>query len=151
MRATAGVQIEIANVDETQLLAHCRRNLANPHASRFLGSSETNLQRTIFGDDLVGQPLGGFQLFWVEGIGGEIDGAEVIAHVERDSGEAVEPFEGGGEHMLPRMLLHVVTAASGIDFATNRYPRPQPTGRAVNKVQDLAGVEVLSAAGGIES
>src|ERR1035441_7135663 len=51
MRATAGVQIEIANVDEPQLLAHCRRNLANPHASRFLGSSETNLQRTIIAED----------------------------------------------------------------------------------------------------
>src|ERR1019366_9671595 len=102
-----------------------------------------NLHGTIFSNDLVGQPLGGLQLLCVEDLGREIDGAEVVAHVEGNGGEAVELFEGGREHMLSGMLLHVVTAAVGIDFATNWYPGLQPTGRAINKVQDAAGLLLL--------
>ena len=60
--ATAGVQVEVADVDETQLFAHRRRNLADSHGARFVGSGEANFDRTVFGDDLVGQALGSFQL-----------------------------------------------------------------------------------------
>ena len=72
------------------------------------------------------------------------------------------------------MLLHVIEAAVGVDFAANTDARPQPARGALDKVQnvaglllllnvddpytgtvgnpkDLAGVEILSAAGGIES
>ena len=76
--------------------------------------------------------------------------------------------------MLAGMLLHVIAAADGVDFAPDWYPGAQPTGRALDTMQDVAGlllllnaddpyagavgdpkdladVEVLAAAGGIES
>ena len=172
--ASAGVQVEVADVDEAQLFADGGRNLADSHGARFVGSGEANLDGTVFGDDFVRQPLGGFNLLWVDLLGREIDGAVVVAHVKRHGREAVELFEGCREDVLAGVLLHVIATAVGIDFATNRYPRLQPTGRALDTMhdvaglllllnfddpyagavgdpKDLAGVEVLAAAGGIES
>ena len=45
--------------------------------------------------------------------------------------------------MLARVLLHVVATAFGIDFATDQYPRLQPTGRALDTMHDVAGLLLL--------
>ena len=56
--AAAGVEVEVANVDQTQPLAFSSRNLPDAHGSCLLRSSEANLHRTILGDDLIRQSLG---------------------------------------------------------------------------------------------
>jgi len=132
-----------------------------------------NFHRAIVGDDLVGQALGDFELLSTYLLRREVDGAAFVAHVERYGGKAEEPLESRRNHMLAGMLLHVIAAAGGIDFAANWYARPQPTGRTIDKMQhfaglflflnvddadaravgnrvDLSGVRVLPAAGGIE-
>src|SRR5271165_5680923 len=51
--ATTGVQVEVANINQSQLFANCRRNLADSHSPRLVGSSEADLDGTVLGDDLV--------------------------------------------------------------------------------------------------
>ena len=48
---------KFSNVDQPQLLALRRRNLAHAHGSRFVRVSEANRNRTVLEDDLVGQLL----------------------------------------------------------------------------------------------
>ena len=49
----------------------------------------------------------------------EVDRAVVVGHVERDGGHVEEADEGGGEHVLSGVLLHVVAAAGGVDLAAD--------------------------------
>ena len=53
----------------------------------------------------------------------EIDGAIIVGHVKRDRGHVEEANEGGGKDVLSRMLLHVVTATSGVDLAADMSAR----------------------------
>ena len=48
-------------------------------------------------------------------VGREIDGAALVAHVERHSREIVELLERRRQYVLPGVLLHVVAAALGVD------------------------------------
>ena len=57
--SATGVQVEVADVDQPQLLALGRRNFAHAHGARFVWRGKTNLDRAVFGDDLVRQRLGG--------------------------------------------------------------------------------------------
>ncbi len=61
VRSAASVQVEVADVDQPQLLALGGRNFAHAHGARFVRRGEANLHRTVFRDDLVGQPLGRLQ------------------------------------------------------------------------------------------
>ena len=54
-------------------------------------------------------------LFRADRVGREIDGAALIAHVERDGGEVVELLERGRQDVLARVLLHVIATALGVD------------------------------------
>ncbi len=45
VRPAAGVQVEVADVDEAQLLALGGRNFAHAHGARFVGRGEANLDR----------------------------------------------------------------------------------------------------------
>ena len=57
---------------------------------------------------------------------GEIDGAALIAHVERDGREVVELLEGRREHMLAGVLLHVIATAVGVDGSSITVPGCKP-------------------------
>ena len=120
--SATGVQIKIADIDESQLVALSRRDFADTHCPRFIRRRKANLDRTIFRDDLVGQYFGRFQLLGSDCIGREIDGAALLAHVERNGRETVQPFEGRREHMLSGVLLHVIEAPLGVNGAAHNRP-----------------------------
>ena len=140
----------------------------------FVGRGIANLDRTVLEDDLVRQFLRRLQLRGTDLFGREVDGAGFLSHVKRHRRITEQLLKGRREDMLPRVLLHVIATSGGIDFAANRDAGLQPTRRALDKMQDVArlfllvniedpytsavsncidlsGVEVLAAAGGIES
>ncbi len=76
-------------------------------------------------------------------ISGEIDGAALVAHVKRDGREVVELLEGGRQHVLAGVLLHVVATALDIDRAADRKTRLQLRGLSFHDVQHVASLLVL--------
>ena len=123
MRPSAGIQIEIANVDQAQILALGGRDLAYAHGARLIRRGETNLHSPVFCDDFVGQSLHRQQLFRADGAGREVDGTVLVAHVERYRRHVIQLLEGRRQHMLARMLLHVVAPTLAIDHAAYDVPR----------------------------
>src|SRR5208337_4997044 len=80
--SATSVQIKIAHIDKSQLVALSRRNFADTHCPRFIRRSKANFDRTIFRDDLVGKHLSRFQLLGSDRIGREINRAALLAHME---------------------------------------------------------------------
>jgi len=171
--ASTGVQVKVADVDQPQLLARGGRNLAHAHGAGLFGGGVANFHGAIVGDDLVGQPFGGFELLRTEFGGREVDGAGVVAHVERYGGKVEEPLESSRNHMLAGMLLHVIAAPVSVNLSLNQLSRSQPVGGGLEDMQYLAvgfdlanvgylqpfaagrhfenaGIGVLPAAGGIK-
>ena len=112
-------EVEVANVDQAQFVALGGRKFAQAELPCFVAGHEADVDRAVLQDDLVGQALGGFDLLFRQRGRVEINRAVVVGHVERDRGHVVEADEGGGEHMLSGMLLHVVAAAGGVDLAAD--------------------------------
>ena len=83
--------------------------------------------------------------------GREIDGAEVVAHVEGNRWEVVELFEGRREHVLSGVLLHVIATAVIVDNATDHVVALQSYGGfGFDPVQHLSGGFVLEHFGDTE-
>ncbi len=76
-------------------------------------------------------------------LGREIDGATLFSHVERNRGEVVKLLERRREHMLARVLLHVIAASLAVDRAAYRQFRSQPLRITLNEMQHVAGLLVL--------
>ena len=95
MSSSAGVQIEVADVDQSQLIA-LGRNLAHAHTVRLFQCDKANLHRTIFGNNFVGQALRSLQLLRRDGICREVDGAALISHVKRNRREVMQLLKRRG-------------------------------------------------------
>jgi len=80
--ATAGGEIEAADVDEAELVPLGGWKFAQPEACGFVATHEADVNGPIFEDDVVGQAFGGFDLILGERGRVEIDGAVVVGHVE---------------------------------------------------------------------
>ena len=119
VRAAAGSEVEVANVDQAQFVAFGGRQFAQAELPCFVARHEADVDRAVLEDDLVGQALGGFDLLFRQRRRVEIDGAVVVGHVERDRRHVVQADEGGGEHVLSGVLLHVVATAGGVDLAVD--------------------------------
>ena len=119
VRATAGGEVEVADVDEAELVALGGRKFAQAECSGFIAGHKADFDRAILEHDFVGESLGGFDLIFAKRGRVEIDRAIVVGHVERDGRHVEKANEGGGENVLGGVLLHVVAAAGGVDFAAN--------------------------------
>src|SRR3954471_10384697 len=64
VRAAAGADVQVVDVDEAEFVAFSRRELAQPELPCVLGSHEADLYRAILEDDFVGEALGGFDLIF---------------------------------------------------------------------------------------
>ncbi len=123
MGTAAGIQVEVLDINEPQLGALRRRNLAHAHGPRFIGGGKANSHRPVVEDNFVGQLLGRRDLRGRERVGREIDGATLIAHVKRHSCKTVELFKCGRQHVLARVLLHVIAPPLDVDGAFDRVAR----------------------------
>ena len=135
--AAAGGEIEVADVDQPQLVSLSRRKFAQAELPCFFASDMADVDGAILEDDLVGEALGLLDLFFGQRGSVEVDLAIVVGHVERHGRHVVQPHERGRQHVLSRMLLHVVTAARGVNQAMDAGPRLEVFGR-FHVVDDFA-------------
>src|SRR5437870_1918128 len=70
----------------------------------------------------------------------QIDGRGVYPKMETDCTDAEQAIDCRRQHMLPRVLLHVIEAARPVDRAVDGLTRSRRV--AVDDVRDLAGVVV---------
>lgn len=119
MRAAAGSEIEILDVDEAKFVALRGRQFAQAELPCFLAGDVADVDGTILEDDFVGQALGGFDLLFGQRRRVQIDGAVVLGHVEGDGWNVKQTDEGGREHVLAGVLLHVIAAARRVNLATD--------------------------------
>src|SRR5260370_32739638 len=113
MSASAGSQIEVADVDQAEFVAFGGRQFAQDQFFGFAAGDEADVYGAILKDDLVGEPLGGFDLLFGQRGSVEVNRAVVVRHVERNGRHVVEADEGGGEHVLAGELLLVGAAGGG--------------------------------------
>ena len=79
------------------------------------------LDRPVFKDNLVGALFGAANLFGRKALCLKVDGAALFAHVERYGRQLEQLHEGRREHMLPRVLLQVVSPPLDIDKAAHAH------------------------------
>src|SRR5712692_8177322 len=75
VRAAAGRQIEIVNVNQTQLVFLYRRYLAQPEIARLCQRDETDIHLPVFQDYFIRQVLGGDHMLLRQRRGFQIDRA----------------------------------------------------------------------------
>ncbi len=119
VRTAASGKIEIAHLNQPQLVALRRRQLAQTQFSSFFLGHETNLDGTVLGNHFVRQKLGGFHLLRPQCLRIQIDRAVLRAHVKGNRGHLKAAHKGRRKHMLPGVLLHVIAPPSAINHAMN--------------------------------
>jgi len=62
--ATAGSEVEVADVDEAEVVAFGGRKFAEPELRGFVASDVADFDRAVFEDDFVGEAFGGFDLIF---------------------------------------------------------------------------------------
>ena len=120
VRAAARRQIEAVDVDEPKL-PFPPRLLAERHPRRIGGVGERNLHRPIFPDDSIGLVLGGGDVARRQ-LAREVDRRHGCAEVKADGPDVEQMIERRGQHVLSRVLLHVIEPPRPVDRAVNVLP-----------------------------
>ena len=119
MSAAAGLAVKSVDVDDAQS-AFAVDFFTNALRGEFFGSSVAHCNGTVVEDNFVHPTFGFFELPWRDGRRNKVDGGNAASQMERNSLEFEELDERGGEHVLSRVLLHVIEAARPVDCAVNR-------------------------------
>ncbi len=122
MSAAAWLTVERLNVDDTQS-AFAVNFFANALRGEIFGTSVAHGNGTVIEDNFVHTTFGFFKLAWRDGRRGKVDGGNLAAEMERYSLKFEQLDERGGEHVLSRVLLHVIEAAWPVDNSANRARR----------------------------
>ena len=117
MGPSAGSKVKVRNLDQAQIASLLGRKLAQAQLTRFFQRHKADAHRTVLSNHFIGQQLCFLCLCGGKTGSLQVDGAAFFAHVETDGGHIEKFYERGGEHMLPGVLLHVVTTANGINAA----------------------------------
>src|SRR6202034_2656960 len=123
MRSPARREIEVANVDQPQLIPLGGWKFAQTKLPCLVPAHKADVDSTILENDFVGQPLGSFDLLLGQRRRVQIDRAIIVGHVERNRRQVVQPQESSGEHVLAGVLLHMVAAAGGVNLAVDAASR----------------------------
>ena len=115
--SAAGVQIEVANIDQAQLVALVPAGILRTPSVRASSAVAKRISTgSIFGDDLGSRaPRQPSSCLRGDRSRGEVDGAALVAHVEGNRRKVVQLFECRRQHMLARVLLHVIETPLGVD------------------------------------
>src|ERR1700677_3154206 len=97
VRATAGGEIEIVDVDEAKFVPFGRRKFAQAELPCFLARDVADVDGTILEDDFVRQSLGGFDLLFSQNGRVQINRAVVVGHVERNRRNVEKADKCGGK------------------------------------------------------
>ena len=119
MRAAAGREIEVADVDDAQFIALGGRKFAQAQLPCFFASHETDVDRAILEDDFVGHAFRRLNLLFAQSWCIEVDGAVVVRHVKGYGRNIEETNERRRQHVLAGVLLYVVAAAGGVDLSVD--------------------------------
>ena len=160
MSSAAGRQVEIADLDEAQRpLADWL--LAKRQPRGFACRYEAHRDLAIFPDDVIRFVNGSFELVRCR-FARQVDRGHLGAHVKAGGSILEEPIECGRQHMLTRVLLHVIEPANPVDLASYTCTRRDRRTHHVNDVivlidgldnvdrPETTGVEGLPAGCGIE-
>ena len=97
------------------------RLLPQRQRRRFLGRREADRDRPVLPDDAVGFVHGALDV-GRRGLALQVDRGHVAAHVEAHRAVVEQPIERGRQHVLARVLLHVIEASRPVDLAVSRAP-----------------------------
>ena len=137
MRAAAGGEIEVLDVDQAQR-PFALGLLAKRQRRHFLRSGEANRHRAIFPDDAVGLVFRAPDLRRRQ-LARQVDGRVLGAEMKALGPGVQQAIEGRRQHVLAGVLLHVIEAAGPVDRAAD----PRGVRRAIDDMQDppIVGVD----------
>jgi len=134
VRAAARRQVAIRDLDDAQR-ARALRFLAQRQRGRLGVADVADGDGPVIPDHLVRPALGRRN-----GLGSdlaiEVDRRGLGTQVETHGARAVQRLECGRQHVLPRVLLHVIEASIAIDGPVHRAARLE---RAIDDVQHFTG------------
>src|SRR6266853_5367882 len=119
VRSATSRQIELVNLDQTQLVMLLRRQFTQAELLGFRARNIANRHRTVLKHNLICSLLGPGNLLRTYRRRRQINRAIVFAHVERDGRHLVALDKSCRENMLSGVLLHVVAAAFRINTAAD--------------------------------
>ena len=137
MRAAAGGEVERFHFHQPQGSA-ARRFLAERERRRFGLRHEADAHGSILPNDAVRFLLGGGNRFGRE-CDGKVDRAGVGSEMEALGACTMHVLERGRQHVLTRVLLHVIEPPRPVDLPAHLHSRCERRG---NHVRDAAIVEV---------
>ena len=117
MRAPACGEVDVGDLDEAQQPLALGL-LAERKPRGVFGGGEPHRHRPVVPDDPVGLGLGGLDLLGGEDLV-EVDRAGVGPEVEAHRPRLEQPVEGGRQHVLAGVLLHVIESPGPVDLAVD--------------------------------
>src|SRR5438132_5715490 len=143
MRASTGSQIEIVDLDQSQIAFPCRF-FAQRQTRSFFRSGVLNGDRAALPNNLIREidrPLNPF-IGWIVEI--DVNLAFVLEDAKAAGRRLEQLYERGRENMLSSMLLQMIETPQPIDFSVNLVTNLGH--RPLNQVQDsvVLGIDAVN-------
>jgi hypothetical protein len=144
-------------------LTALRHLAAQPDCIELFDGDGPNHDGAVLLDHPIGEAFGACHHLGRESAALEVDGARVVSHMKGHGVQIAGFYERPGEHVLSRVLLHVIESTVPVDRAVDVPRRWRTTFHGVQhrlalallhiddgEASDAANIRRLSARGGVE-